>query len=592
MRQGKMNAQSMSAFMPYLRRFRLQNWTALALGILSGIASVLLTYAIGQIIDLMIGLGKVEFSLIYRAIGFFLLLVVINVLGQYFIQRIGNRVAYLSVANLRKDTFLHLNSLPVSYYDRTPHGNIMSRFTNDMDNISAAIQAIYTQVFSGGTIVVISLGMMFYLNVWLTLVVLIATPIIVMSSWVVAKLSQKNFVAQQSILGDMSSFITEMVGNQKIVKAFQHETINQQKFEEMNQILYVKGKNAQFSSAIANPLSRFVDHLAYVAVGCVGGLLAIKHPELVSIGTVSSFTIYSSQFSKPFIELTGLTTQIQSAMAGMERTIELLAQKPLKEEASLTLPPIQGKVEFQHVDFRYVPSQPLIEDFNFTAQPGQTIAIVGKTGAGKSTLVNLLMRFYEVNRGNILIDGVDIAKVKRDELRKNFGMVLQDTWLFDSTLRENLVFGRPDATDEEITDALKKSFMYDFVMRLPQQLDTPLGEKNVKISDGQRQLLTIARTMISNPPMLILDEATSSVDALTERKIQDAFLAMMKGKTSFVIAHRLSTIQSADQILVMDHGQIVEMGTHHQLLQQNGYYAKLYHAQFTQTQILTLFLCE
>ncbi|CAI3503337.1 ABC transporter ATP-binding protein [Enterococcus cecorum] len=585
MRQGKMNAQSMSAFMPYLRRFRLQNWTALALGILSGIASVLLTYAIGQIIDLMIGLGKVEFSLIYRAIGFFLLLVVINVLGQYFIQRIGNRVAYLSVANLRKDTFLHLNSLPVSYYDRTPHGNIMSRFTNDMDNISAAIQAIYTQVFSGGTIVVISLGMMFYLNVWLTLVVLIATPIIVMSSWVVAKLSQKNFVAQQSILGDMSSFITEMVGNQKIVKAFQHETINQQKFEEMNQILYVKGKNAQFSSAIANPLSRFVDHLAYVAVGCVGGLLAIKHPELVSIGTVSSFTIYSSQFSKPFIELTGLTTQIQSAMAGMERTIELLAQKPLKEEASLTLPPIQGKVEFQHVDFRYVPSQPLIEDFNFTAQPGQTIAIVGKTGAGKSTLVNLLMRFYEVNRGNILIDGVDIAKVKRDELRKNFGMVLQDTWIFDSTLRENLVFGRPDATDEEITDALKKSFMYDFVMRLPQQLDTPLGEKNIKISDGQRQLLTIARTMISNPPMLILDEATSSVDALTERKIQDAFLAMMKGKTSFVIAHRLSTIQSADQILVMDHGQIVEMGTHHQLLQQNGYYAKLYHAQFTQTQI-------
>ncbi len=585
MRQRKMNAQSMSAFMPYLRRFRLQNWTALALGILSGIASVLLTYAIGQIIDLMIGLGKVEFSLIYRAIGFFLLLVVINVLGQYFIQRIGNRVAYLSVANLRKDTFLHLNSLPVSYYDRTPHGNIMSRFTNDMDNISAAIQAIYTQVFSGGTIVVISLGMMFYLNVWLTLVVLIATPIIVMSSWGVAKLSQKNFVAQQSILGDMASFITEMVGNQKIVKAFQHETINQQKFEEMNQILYVKGKNAQFSSAIANPLSRFVDHLAYVAVGCVGGLLAIKHPELVSIGTVSSFTIYSSQFSKPFIELTGLTTQIQSAMAGMERTIELLAQKPLKEEASLTLPPIQGKVEFQHVDFRYVPSQPLIEDFNFTAQPGQTIAIVGKTGAGKSTLVNLLMRFYEVNRGNILIDGVDIAKVKRDELRKNFGMVLQDTWIFDSTLRENLVFGRPDATDEEITDALKKSFMYDFVMRLPQQLDTPLGEKNVKISDGQRQLLTIARTMISNPPMLILDEATSSVDALTERKIQDAFLAMMKGKTSFVIAHRLSTIQSADQILVMDHGQIVEMGTHHQLLQQNGYYAKLYHAQFTQTQI-------
>lgn len=583
MRQRKMNTQSIAAFMPYLRQFHLQNWCALLLGMISGIASVLLTYAIGQIIDLMQAAGKVEFQLMYRAIGYFILLVVVNVLGQYFIQRIGNRVAYLSVANLRKDAFKHLNQLPVSYYDRTPHGNIMSRFTNDMDNISAAIQAIYTQVFSGGTIVVISLGMMFYLNIWLTLVVLIATPIIVMSSWVVAKLSQKNFVAQQSILGDMSSFITEMVGNQKIVKAFQHETINQQKFEEMNQILYVKGKNAQFSSAIANPLSRFVDHLAYVAVGCVGGILAIKHSELVSIGIVSSFTIYSSQFSKPFIELTGLTTQIQSAMAGMERTIDLLSQKPIHEKITQELPKVKGEVVFDQVHFSYVPTQPLIENFNFTAKPGQTIAIVGKTGAGKSTLVNLLMRFYEVNAGKILIDGVDIANVSRDQLRKNFGMVLQDTWIFDSTLRENLAYGRPDASDEEIYEALKKSYMYDFVARLPQKLDTQLGEKNLKISDGQRQLLTIARTMISNPPMLILDEATSSVDALTERKIQDAFLAMMKGKTSFVIAHRLSTIQAADQILVMDHGHIVEMGTHHQLLKQNGYYAKLYHAQFTQT---------
>ena len=583
MRQRKMNNQSITAFMPYLRQFHLQNWCALLLGMISGIASVLLTYAIGQIIDLMQAAGKVEFQLMYRAIGYFILLVAVNVLGQYFIQRIGNRVAYLSVANLRKDAFKHLNQLPVGYYDRTPHGNIMSRFTNDMDNISAAIQAIYTQVFSGGTIVVISLGMMFYLNIWLTLVVLIATPIIVMSSWVVAKLSQKNFVAQQSILGDMSSFITEMVGNQKIVKAFQHETINQQKFEEMNQILYVKGKNAQFSSAIANPLSRFVDHLAYVAVGCVGGILAIKHPELVSIGTVSSFTIYSSQFSKPFIELTGLTTQIQSAMAGMERTIDLLAQKPIHEKITQELPKVKGEVVFDQVHFSYVPTQPLIENFNFTAKPGQTIAIVGKTGAGKSTLVNLLMRFYEVNAGKILIDGIDIANVSRDQLRKNFGMVLQDTWIFDSTLRENLAYGRPDASDEEIYEALKKSYMYDFVARLPQKLDTQLGEKNLKISDGQRQLLTIARTMISNPPLLILDEATSSVDALTERKIQDAFLAMMKGKTSFVIAHRLSTIQAADQILVMDHGHIVEMGTHHQLLKQNGYYAKLYHAQFTQT---------
>lgn len=374
-----------------------------------------------------------------------------------------------------------------------------------------------------------------------------------------------------------------MVGNQKIVKAFQQEENNQQRFETINQELYVRGQKAQFSSSLTNPLSRFVDHLAYVAVGFTGAYLIFSGSELVTIGIVSSFTIYSSQFSKPFIEISGITTQIQTALAGLTRTFDLVDQTPeSSDETGKELTTIQGEVRFEEVYFAYDPKRPLIENFTFTAEPGESIAIVGKTGAGKSTLVNLLMRFYDVDSGKITIDGVDIRELKRDNLRQQFGMVLQDTWLFDASLRENLTYGNAQATDEEIYDALKKAYMYDYVMRLPQKLDTPIGQQGIKISDGQRQLLTIARTMISKPAMLILDEATSSVDTLTEKNIQSAFLEMMQGRTSFVIAHRLSTIQSADKILVMDAGNIIEQGTHEELLAQKGAYYQLHHAQFEQ----------
>lgn len=353
----------------------------------------------------------------------------------------------------------------------------------------------------------------------------------------------------------------------------------------MNQELYVRGQKAQFASSLTNPSSRFVDHLAYLMVGLVGGLLALKTGSGVTIGIISSFTIYSSQFTKPFIELSGITIQIQTAIAGLDRSFELL-KEPIEQADdpdALTLTDAKGKVVFDHVDFAYQKDQRLIENFNLTVQPGETIAIVGKTGAGKSTLVNLLMRFYEVDHGTITIDGTDIRHLTRDSLRQQFGMVLQETWLMDSSLRANLRYGRKSATDEEIFAALKDAYMYDFVMRLPDKLDTIVGEAGIKLSDGQRQLLTIARTMISRPSMLILDEATSSVDTLTEQKIQNAFLAMMKNHTSFVIAHRLSTIQNADQILVLDHGQIVEIGNHQELLQKDGYYKKLYQAQFSKS---------
>lgn len=577
--------RSLKLFIPYLAAYPKELIAAIILGIASGITSVLMTYYIGVAVDQMVNQGAVDFTRLIQILQLFVGIFLVTVVSQYFIQRLGNTVAFDSVAKLREETFTHLNKLPLSYYEQSSQGDIVSRFTNDMDNISTAISAVFNQVFSGMTVVLVALVFMLYLSPMLTLVVLIATPIIFLITYIVARTSQQYFTSQQKLVGSISGFITEMVGNQKIVKAFQRENQNQTNFEALNQELYVRGQKAQFASSLTNPSSRFVDHLAYSMVGLVGGLLALKTGSGVTIGIISSFTIYSSQFTKPFIELSGITIQIQTAIAGLDRSFELLKEpvEQADDPDALTLTDAKGKVVFDQVDFSYQKDQRLIENFNLTVQPGETIAIVGKTGAGKSTLVNLLMRFYEVDHGTITIDGTDIRHLTRDSLRQQFGMVLQETWLMDSSLRANLRYGRKSATDEEIYAALKDAYMYDFVMRLPDKLDTIVGEAGIKLSDGQRQLLTIARTMISRPSMLILDEATSSVDTLTEQKIQNAFLAMMKNHTSFVIAHRLSTIQNADQILVLDHGQIVEIGNHQELLQKDGYYKKLYQAQFSKS---------
>ena len=585
MKPKKIDWSVIKRFNPYLLSFKKEILLAVLLGIVAGGTSVYITYQIGQAVDQMLGKNQVNFAHLYHILLLFASVVLLTVFSQLFIQRLSNKIAYFSAGQLRKDAFTHLNKLPLSYYDQTPHGNIISRFTNDMDNIAIAVAAVFNQVFSGVAVVLIALMVMLCLNIILTCVVLVATPIIFFVSWLVATRSQANFARQQEIVGEISGFVTEMVGNQKIVKAFQQEAVNQTKFEVLNQELNVRGQKAQFSSSLTNPMSRFVDHLAYLAVGFVGGLLVLNGSELVTIGVISSFTIYASQFTKPFIELSGITTQIQTAIAGLNRTFEILDQKVETPDApdAITLTKVKGAVSFEHVDFSYTKEQLLIRDFNFKTTPGETVAIVGKTGAGKSTLVNLLMRFYEVDAGKITLDGYDIRQLTRDSLRQSFGMVLQDTWLFDASLRENLTYGNPAASEKLIYDALKKTYMYDYVTRLPQKLNTIIGTSGVKISAGQRQLLSIARTMISQPHLLILDEATSSVDTLTERKIQAAFLAMMKGKTSFVIAHRLATIQAADKILVMDQGQIVEQGTHESLLAQNGYYAELYHAQFEQS---------
>lgn len=576
--------RSLRFFLSYLKGFPIEIILSIVCGLASGVTVVLMTYYIGISVDQMTQKGQVDFIEIKHILTLFSGVLIITVISQWILQRLSNRLAYRSVAVLRKDAFTHLNKLPLRYYDQTAHGDIVSRFTNDMDNISSASAAVFNQVFSGVTIVVIALVFMIYLSPMLTLVVLISTPIIFLVSWLVARASQQDFISQQRIIGQVSGFITEMIGNQKTVKAFQREQINQSEFETMNQELYVKGQRAQFSSALTNPLSRFVDHLAYLAVGCVGGLLVLNGSTTVTIGIISSFTIYASQFTKPFIEISGITVQIQTAFAGLRRTQELLNQtieEPDASDANILSNP-RGEIEFRDVSFGYSPGQALISDFSLKVAPGQMIAIVGQTGAGKSTLINLLMRFYDVDKGAILVDSIDIRNITRDSLRQSFGMVLQDTWLFGSSLRENLRYGKQSATDNDIYKALKAVYMYDFVNRLPDKLETQIGAQALKISEGQRQLLTIARTMISEPSMLILDEATSAVDTLTEQKIQQAFMTMMTGHTSFIIAHRLSTIKNADKILVLNQGQIVEIGSHDELMKKQGYYFKLQQAQFAQ----------
>jgi ATP-binding cassette subfamily B multidrug efflux pump len=525
--------------------------------------------------------ASIDFAYIMRILLFLSVLYIISSAFNYMQQYIMAGVAQKTVYVLRREVEEKLSRLPLKYFDSRTHGEILSRAVNDMDNISSTLQQSLTQLIMSAVTIIGVIVMMLLISPLLSLVIILTLPLSLFVTTVVAKRSQKYFAQQQRALGELNGHVEEMYTGHKIVKAFGHEAQAVADFDALNEKLYNAGWKAQFISGMIMPLMNSIGNLGYVFVSVIGGVMVMR--GAVAIGDVQAFIMYARQFTMPITQLANIANIIQSTIASAERIFELLDEQeevPEAAEAKMIAHP-QGEVQFQHVTFRYKEDVPLIEDMNIDVKSGQTIAIVGPTGAGKTTLVNLLMRFYEINNGKILVDGIDITDLKRGNLRRIFGMVLQDTWLFSGTIRENIAYGREGATEEEIIQAAKAARVDHFIRTLPDGYDTMLNQEATTLSQGQKQLLTIARAILADPAILILDEATSSVDTRTEVSIQKAMSELMKGRTSFVIAHRLSTIRDADLILVMNHGRIIEQGTHEGLLAQNGFYADLYNSQFT-----------
>ena len=536
---------------------------------------------IGRAIDLILpGTGGGYLAALLKTLAVIGVLYLAGSLFNWLTALCANLVANRTVRALRVDLFGKLGRLPLQYYDTHSHGDMMSRFTNDIDAISDGLNQGIVQLVSGVMTVLLSLAFMLSLNPMVTLVAVFVTPLCFLVGFAITKYGSRRFKEQSRTLGRLNGYAEELISGQRTVKAFGYEDRAVDGFDAINAELYQCGYRAQFASALVNPSTRFVNNVAYVLVGVFGILAVLKNA--LTPGGVASFLTYTAQFSKPFNEITAITMQLQLAMASARRVFAVLdgeEQRPEPADAA-RLEAAEGSVAFEHVRFAYQPERPLITDFNLTVKPGMTVAIVGPTGAGKTTLVNLLMRFYEVDDGRIKVEGQDITGVTRDSLRRSFGMVLQDTWLFAGTIRENIAYGKPDATDEEIEAAARAAHAHSFIRRLPDGYGTLIAEDGGNLSQGQKQLLTIARAMLLDSPMLILDEATSSVDILTEMRIQKAFRKMREGKTAFIIAHRLSTIRDADLILVLDKGDVVEQGTHGELLEKGGFYASLYNSQF------------
>lgn len=545
--------------------------------LLANIFMLVAPYISGRAIDFIKGENSVDFPMVTKFLAILFVLYVLNALFTWGMTVFTNALSNRSIEKMRKDAFEKLSKLPLKIFDGHSHGDIISRLTNDIDSVSEGLLQGITQLFSGIVTVVGSLLMMFMLDWRITLCVVVITVICIFVSKAIATSSGKMFRLQAQTVGELNGYVSETVGNLKIVKAFGYEQRSAKVFGEINSRLYDCGQKAQFYSSLVNPTTRYINNLAYISVGVLGGLTAITGH--LSVGIISSFLIYATQFARPINDMTSILTQLQSATAAAARIFALEdVEAEASDEQRPTLDVKNGEVVFKDVDFSYEEGKELIKDLNITAKPGQRVAIVGPTGAGKTTIVNLLMNFYDVNSGKIYVDGQAIDEVTRDSLRKSFGMVLQDTWLFAGTVKENIAYGREGATDEEIIDAAKSASAHSFIKRLPDGYDTMITEDGGNLSSGQKQLLTIARAMLSDPEILILDEATSNVDTMTEQRIQKAFLKMMEGRTSFIIAHRLSTIREADLILVMDRGRIIEQGTHKELLAKNGFYTKLYNS--------------
>lgn len=559
----------------------------LLLALVSAIINVSLTLygpiLVGRAIDYVIGPDQVDFAAMVPVLITLAVTIVVSAAFQWLMTYCTNRVSYKTVRDLRIQTYEKINTLPLKYIDGHAHGDLISRIVNDVDQVSDGLLQGITQLFTGVVTIVGTLLFMLTISPVITVVVVLVTPLSLFVAAFIARLTHRQFVEQQATQGELSGFVEEMIGGQKTVKTFHYEGRAEERFKKINGRLYDCGVKAQFYSSLSNPSTRFVNNMVYTAVAAFGAICAITGwPAPLTIGQISSFLTYANQYTKPFNEVTGVLTQIQTAFASAERLFAVLDKESERPDApdAAVLEHCKGDVTVEHLYFSYDPARKLIEDMNIAAKSGSRIAIVGPTGCGKTTIINLLMRFYDADRGSISVDGHNIQSVTRNSLRKQYGMVLQESWLFSGTVRENIAYGREDASLEEVVAAAKKAHAHSFILRLPQGYDTVISEDGGNLSQGQRQLLCIARVMLVDPPMLILDEATSSIDTRTEWKIQTAFEEMMRGRTSFIVAHRLSTIKGADLILVMNQGRIVEQGTHESLLAKGGFYANLYNSQF------------
>ena len=559
-------------------------WFLVVLSFVMAAATVALTLyvpiLIGYAVDEIIAAGNVNFPGVWAIIKQIVIVIVITALSQWLMNVCNNRITFRVIKDIRTKAFHRLENLPLKYVDSHQYGDVVSRIVSDVDQFSDGLLMGLTQLFSGVITIIGTLAFMLYLNWIIALVVVIITPLSLFVARFIAQRTYTMFHKQSETRGKLTSLIDEMIGNQKVVQAFGYEDDALNRFDKINETLGEFSLKATFFSSITNPATRFVNGVVYAGVGIVGAIAAVN--GVLTVGRLTSFLSYANQYTKPFNEISGVITELQNALASAARVFELMEEEPQVPDAedAVVLADVDGNVEMDHVYFSYTPEQKLIENFNLNVKPGQRIAIVGPTGCGKSTVINLLMRFYDVDQGSVKVEGEDIRHITRESLRNNYGMVLQETWLKSGTIRENIVYGKPDASEEEMILASKAAHAHSFIKRLPQGYDTVITEDGGNLSQGQKQLLCIARVMLCLPPMLILDVATSSIDTRTEIRIQKAFAKMMQGRTSFIVAHRLSTIKEADVILVMNNGNIIEQGTHEELLAQNGFYANLYNSQF------------
>lgn len=568
----------------FIKPYRMYVWLSLIFAFLTVLTTLYAPVVTGKAIDFIIEKGAVDFVGLKPLLVRFGVVILCTAVTQWLMSLCNNKVTYQVVKDIRTQVFDHLNRLPLKYVDNRQYGEVVSRVVNDVDQFSEGLLMGFTQLFTGVITILGTLVFMLSVNVKITLVVVLLTPVSLFVAAFIAKRTYKMFRLQSESRGDMTALVEEMVGNQKIVQAFGYEDDAMRRFDQVNEQLTGYSLRAIFFSSLTNPCTRFVNGLVYAGVGIVGAFSAIR--GFITVGQLSCFLSYANQYTKPFNEISGVVTEVQNAIACAARVFELLdepAEEPDEEDAKvLTRKAVEknGSISLKHVAFSYDKEKPLIKDLNLKVKRGQRVAIVGPTGCGKSTLINLLMRFYDIDEGSIAINGDSIYKITRDSLRENYGMVLQETWLKSGTIAENIAYGRPDASRQEIVEAAKACHADSFIKRMPEGYDTVIGEDGGNLSQGQKQLLCIARVMLEIPPMLILDEATSSIDTRTEIKVQNAFAKLMKGRTSFVVAHRLSTIKEADVILVMKDGDIIEQGSHESLLKKGGFYAKLYNSQF------------